>query len=107
KVQVEDVSRINREAKLVVVGGGGLLLPDRHRLVPNVDSDWLWNISLANLRAIEKPVIGFAIGYNRMKGQDDFRPCFRDHIAATVDKSVFFGMRNTSSLEKLASYLPS
>lgn len=106
KVLAEDVTRINADAKAVIVGGGGILLPDRHRRVPNVDSDWLWNISLENLRAISKPVIGFAIGYNRMKGQDDFKPYFNQHISETVDRSVFFGMRNTSSIEKLIPYLP-
>ncbi|WP_230293950.1 polysaccharide pyruvyl transferase family protein [Croceicoccus sp. Ery5] len=107
KVEAPDIERINNDAKLVIVGGGGLLLPDRHRLIPNTDSDWLWNISMKNLAALQKPLIGFAIGYNRMKGQDDFRPFFNDHIAATIDRSVFFGLRNTSSLEKLATYLPS
>ncbi len=107
KVLAEDVARINADAKAVVVGGGGILLPDRHRKIPNTDSDWLWNISLENLRALKKPIIGFAIGYNRMKGQDDFRPYFKEHIAETVERSVFFGMRNSSSIEKLAPYLPS
>lgn len=107
KVLAEDVARINADAKAVVVGGGGILLPDRHRKIPNTDSDWLWNISLENLRALKKPIIGFAIGYNRMKGQDDFRPYFKEHIAETVDRSVFFGMRNSSSIEKLTPYLPS
>lgn len=107
KVEAADVARINKDAKVIMVGGGGLLLPDRHRAIPNTDSDWLWNVSLDNLAAYERPMMGFAIGYNRMKGQDEFRPYFKDHIAATVEKSVFFGMRNTSSLEKLSSYLPS
>lgn len=106
KVMSADVARINSDAKAIVVGGGGILLPDRHRKIPNTDSDWLWNISLENLRAFSKPLIGFAIGYNRMKGQDDFRPYFNKHISETVDRSVFFGMRNTSSIDKLLPYLP-
>ncbi len=106
KVEAADVARINDQAKVIMVGGGGLLLPDRHRAIPNTDSDWLWNISLENLANYTTPMLGFGIGYNRMKGQDDFRPYFNKHITATVEKSVFFGMRNTSSLEKLADYLP-
>ncbi|MFD1949584.1 polysaccharide pyruvyl transferase family protein [Sphingomonas arantia] len=105
-VRVEDVERINRDARAVVVGGGGLLLPDRHRPFPNVDSDWLWNIPLATLKRLRRPLLGFAIGYNRMEVQDDFFPSFRKHITETVERSAFFSVRNRGSLEKLSDYLP-
>lgn len=105
KVFAEDVARINRDSKAVIVGGGGVLIPDHHRSVPNTDSDWLWNISLENLRALNKPIIGFGIGYNRMRGQADFKPFFNKHISETIERSVFFGMRNTGSIQKLEPYL--
>lgn len=106
KVTHEDVQRINASAKAVVVGGGGLIIPDHYRYVESIDSDWKWNISLADLAAIRKPLLGFALGYNRMAGQPDFKPFFRDHIAAVVDQSVFFGLRNGGSIARLSECLP-
>ncbi|WP_083987942.1 polysaccharide pyruvyl transferase family protein [Croceicoccus marinus] len=106
KVTHEDVERINASARAVVVGGGGLIIPDHYRYVENTDSDWQWNISLSDLAAIRRPLLGFALGYNRMAGQADFKPFFRDHIAAVVDQSVFFGLRNGGSIARLSDYLP-
>lgn len=86
----------------VVVGGGGLLLRDT---APNAVSGWQWNCSLDALRRIAKPLAIFAIGYNRFRGQEDFDPVFREHLAETVRRSVFFGLRNTGSIRAVSTYL--
>lgn len=94
---------ISSRAMGVVVGGGGLLLRDT---APNAVSGWQWNCSLDALRRIARPLAIFAIGYNRFRGQEDFDPVFREHLAETVRRSVFFGLRNTGSIRAVSTYLP-
>jgi len=97
------VDMINAEADAVVVGGGGLFLSDTN---PNRRSGWQWNISVDQLRRLEKPLIVFAVGNNRFYGQPDFADPFREHLALTVEKSVFFGLRNLGSVRTIREYLP-
>jgi hypothetical protein len=97
------VDMINAEADAVVLGGGGLFLSDTN---PNRRSGWQWNISLDQLRRLEKPLIVFAVGNNRFYGQPDFADPFREHLALTVEKSVFFGLRNQGSVRTIREYLP-
>ena len=87
---------------IIVIGGGGLFLSDT---MPNDVSGWQWNCSIDALTKINKPLVAFAIGYNRFRGQDDFKPIFTDHLNAFVDKAVFVGIRNHGSIEKLKPYL--
>lgn len=101
-----DIERINANAKAVVVGGGGFLLPAYNAADPLNMSDWHWNISTELLRKIDLPIVLFGIGYNRMRGLRDFKPFFREHISLTVEKASFVGMRNQGSIDKLKTYLP-
>lgn len=96
------VSYLNENFDAVVVGGGGLFLRDTN---VNVRSGWQWNISLEMLRRIEKPLILFGVGNNRFIGQEDFSPPFAEHLNLTLEKSVFFGLRNTGSVETIRRYL--
>jgi polysaccharide pyruvyl transferase WcaK-like protein len=96
------VSFINDSVDAVVIGGGGLFLSDTS---PNRRSGWQWNISIDLLKQIKKPLIVFAVGNNRFIGQDDFAPPFPQHLNATIDQSVFFGLRNTGSIETIRPYL--
>src|SRR5690606_7442597 len=50
----------------VVVGGGGLFIPDTS---PNGNSRWQWNVPDAVLRQITVPLVVFAVGYNAFEGQ--------------------------------------
>jgi len=59
-----------------------------------------------SLNSIEVPLIVSAIGYNRFRDQEEFDPIFNEHIAAMVDKTSFFGLRNTGSINALKKYLP-
>ncbi len=52
-------------------------------------------------------MIGFAIGYNRFRGQQDFKPIFRKHLNLFVAKCAFIGLRNHGSIEKVKEYLDS
>lgn len=97
------VDRINESADAVVLGGGGLFLRDTNR---NANSGWQWNIPLEQLRRIEVPLIVFAIGNNRFYDQEDFSDPFREHLALTAQKSIFFGLRNHGSIDSIREYLP-
>ncbi|MFC8800915.1 polysaccharide pyruvyl transferase family protein [Promicromonospora sp. NPDC057138] len=96
------VDYINENVDAVVVGGGGLFLSDTN---PNQRSGWQWNISLDLLRRIEKPLIIFAVGNNRFIDQADFADPFREHVNLTLEKSVFFGLRNHGSVETIKEYI--
>lgn len=96
------VSHINDNYDAVVVGGGGLFLSDTN---PNLRSGWQWNISMEQLRRLKKPLIVFAVGNNRFIGQADFGRTFRKHVNLTLEKSVFFGLRNTGSVDTIRTYI--
>lgn len=100
-VTSKDVSSFNK-SDFIVVGGGGLFLKDTN---PNNLSGWQWSCSVENLKKIEVPIIAFAIGYNRFRNQEDFKPIFTEHLNCFVEKSVFVGIRNHGSIQKLKSYL--
>ena len=102
RVLPEDIATINKRAPALVLGGGGLILKDS---VPGSASGWQWNIPLDLLRQLERPIIAFAIGYNRFSGQDEFASQFREHITETIAKSAFFGLRNRGSIAALSEYL--
>jgi len=102
-VEARDITRINAEAKAVLVGGGGLIIPDS---VPGSRSGWQWNLSIGDLRRLEKPLILNAVGYNNFHGQSGFSPQFEDHIHETIGHAVFVGLRNNGSIRALSSHLP-
>jgi hypothetical protein len=96
------VEKINREADAVVIGGGGLFLADTNA---NNNSGWQWNCSLDMLRQIRKPLIIFAVGYNRFPGQADFSDLFSQHLNETLKRSIFFGLRNSGSIARVRDYI--
>lgn len=102
-VRPTDVDRINRIAKAVLVGGGGLIIPDS---VSASQSGWQWNIALADLNRLEVPLILSAVGYNAFHGQADFESKFSQHVTETVARAAFIGLRNKGSIRSLASHLP-
>lgn len=90
----------------LVVGGGGLFLPDT---MPNGDSGWQWNISDALLRRVEVPLAVFAVGYNVFDGQA-YRGArgerFHASLRALAERADFFGLRNHGSVERVRDLLP-
>lgn len=96
-----DVQLYNNQ-DFVVIGGGGLLLKDTNA---NDLSGWQWPCSIEKLQGIEVPLIMFAVGYNRFRGQDDFAPVFYDYINEFVKKAAFVGIRNHGSINMLRPYL--
>lgn len=86
----------------LIIGGGGLFLRDT---CPNEISGWQWNCSIEAMQRIKVPIIAFAIGYNRFRSQEDFKPIFIKHLNAFVEKCAFVGIRNHGSIESLKPYL--
>ncbi|MGX1132705.1 tetratricopeptide (TPR) repeat protein [Streptomyces glaucescens] len=87
----------------VIVGGGGLFLPDTS---PNGNSHWQWNIPDDVLARITAPLAVFAVGYNVFDGQLYRRGRFAESLRALVERSAFFGLRNHGSIERVRELLP-
>ena len=87
----------------IVVGGGGLFLPDT---APNSNSGWQWNIADDVLARITAPLAVFAVGYNVFDGQRYRRERFAASLRALVAKSAFFGLRNHGSVDRVRELLP-
>ena len=58
------IDKINH-TKALIIGGGGLFLPDTNE---NVISGWQWGISGDLLNKIEVPIIVYSVGYNYFYG---------------------------------------
>jgi len=97
------IDQINDSFDAVVVGGGGLFLRDTN---VNENSGWQWDIPMEMLDRLRKPLIVFAVGYNRFPGQDDFDPIFGTHVTQCIRQSCFFGLRNQGSIEAVRRYVP-
>ncbi len=88
-----------------VLGGGGLLLRDQAGSDVS-NSGWQWNSTVEAVAALSCPLMVFAIGYNRFRGQEEFDPVFTRHLTQTVETSAFFGLRNHGSIKAVREYLP-
>jgi polysaccharide pyruvyl transferase WcaK-like protein len=88
---------------ILIVGGGGLFLKDTF---PNDVSGWQWGISSELLSKIKIPIIVYAIGYNKFRGQDEFSTVFNKSVTVLVEKSIFFSMRNSGSCDSIKKYIP-
>jgi hypothetical protein len=104
------ISRLN-EFDFIIVGGGGLLLPDS---VPNNNSCWQWNIKKEQYNKITKPIYVISIGYNLFYGQDMSMPnrkdnkvepnrisILRENLRALITKSHHFTLRHNNDVENV------
>ncbi|WP_242091615.1 polysaccharide pyruvyl transferase family protein [Aestuariivivens sediminicola] len=96
------INQIN-DTNGVVIGGGGLFLKDTNA---NDKSGWQWPCSVEMLKKIKRPVVIYAVGYNRFRGQEEFEPYFKENITAFAKKSCYIGLRNTGSIEAIKNYIP-
>lgn len=100
-VTEETIERLNACHK-IIVGGGGLFLPDTNA---NLISGWQWPVSNEQLDQIRKPIIVYSVGYNYFRGQeaDDL---FRKSVIKLIEKSEFVGLRNHGSIRAIRGILP-
>ncbi|MDH3709149.1 MAG: polysaccharide pyruvyl transferase family protein [Cyclobacteriaceae bacterium] len=99
-------SRLIREinsSPFLLVGGGGLLLPDSN---PNSKSGWQWAVSRQELDAIEVPIVVYGIGYNYFLGQEP-QELFVKSLIHIIKKSKFFSLRNHGSINAVKKLIPS
>jgi len=105
----EDIDLINK-SDLLLVAGGGLFLydsidPRTNQIFKNDVSDWMWGISVDLLDKIKIPIVVYAVGYNKFRGQREFRKCFDETVSKLIEKSVFFSMRNSGSVNALKKHV--
>lgn len=102
-VTAQQVAHWNARATAVLVGGGGLFLRDTN---PNNISGWQWPCATEHLHALRVPLIMYAVGYNRFRGQEEFAPVFWESLNALVERAAFIGLRNSGSMRRVCDYLP-
>jgi len=86
----------------VIIGGGGLFLKDTNY---NKLSGWQWACPVELLEKISVPIIVFAVGYNRFRGQEEFDAVFSQNLNLLLEKSAFFSLRNNGSVEEIKKYV--
>ncbi|BBA98037.1 hypothetical protein RVR_4066 [Actinacidiphila reveromycinica] len=96
------LERVNSRRGLVI-GGGGLFLPDT---MPNGNSAWQWNVPDDVLARVEVPVAVYAVGFNLFDGQSYRHERFRTALRALAEKAAFFGLRNHGSIAQVRRLLP-
>jgi polysaccharide pyruvyl transferase WcaK-like protein len=87
----------------LVVGGGGLFIPDT---APNGNSGWQWNVTDRALSGITVPIAVFGVGYNTFEGQTYADRRFHESLRLLVSRASFVGLRNHGSIERVRDLLP-
>jgi polysaccharide pyruvyl transferase WcaK-like protein len=86
----------------VIIGGGGCFFKNSK---PNKLSGWQWACPEHLLKQISVPLIVFAVGYNRFRGQEEFDAVFTQNLNLLIEKSAFFSLRNSGSIEAIKKYV--
>lgn len=89
--------------RALIVGGGGLFLPDTS---PNANSGWQWNVPPDLLSRIDVPLSVYAVGYNLFAGQSFHGDLFARNLEALAEKARLIGLRNSGSLAAVRAMLP-
>jgi len=110
RVTEEDVSSLNNYDYLVL-GGGGLFLPDTN---PNKISCWQWPISINEINKLTPKVYAMSIGWNHFYNQKITMPdrnsdfcdpsreaIFKENVENLISKSELFTMRHNGDCEEL------
>lgn len=100
EVTQETIDTINA-SDVLVIGGGGLFLPDSNE---NSISGWQWAISNDMLDKITVPIVVYSVGYNYFPGQKPSE-LFIDSLNHLVRKAAFVGLRNIGSMENVSALL--
>jgi hypothetical protein len=113
-VNIKDIEYFNK-FDYIVVGGGGLLLPDSNR---NNISCWQWPISADLISKIKVPMYVLSIGLNWFFGQNAAMPVndsleqnkkripiFKKNIETLIDKSSHISIRHKGDISQLNSFV--
>lgn len=106
----KNITKLN-DYDYILVGGGGLILPDS---APNKVSAWQWIIPKESYALINKPIYVLSIGYNLFYGQKITMPdrnnnseditryaIFKNNIEELIRKSTSFSLRHHYDIEEL------
>ena len=104
KVSASDINYINKNYDAILIGGGGLFLKDQKN-ASNFPSGWQWNVETSLINKINVPVIVFGVGFNKFRGQSEFKKEFISSVQALKKKSIFFSLRNLGSIKELKKLL--
>jgi lipopolysaccharide biosynthesis glycosyltransferase/polysaccharide pyruvyl transferase WcaK-like protein len=99
----ERASWANANLDALVIGGGGLFLPDT---APNANSGWQWNVTKEALEVLTIPIVIYTVGFNVFRGQQVHGELFFDSIRHLLAKSAFVGLRNHGSISAVSSLAP-
>jgi hypothetical protein len=104
----EQIHKLN-SFDYLLVGGGGLLLPDTN---PNMVSCWQWIISSETLLQLKVPIYVVSIGYNLFWNQTmemqsrassvitkGVFPILKNNLQTLINKSCHFSMRHKDDIE--------
>lgn len=93
----------------ILVGGGGLILPDTYS---NKISCWQWLIPAKNYGLIKKPIYVISIGYNLFYNQNinmykresnkedkEREIIFKENISKLIEQSVHFSLRHENDVK--------
>ncbi|MQF98291.1 MAG: hypothetical protein FI729_02000 [SAR202 cluster bacterium] len=110
KLDTSKVQWINATFDVMVLGGGGLLLPDTN---PNDESCWQWPVSSQLISEIKIPIYVIGLGYNLFYDQKVTMPernnneypnresIFKQNLQTLVSQSRHFSMRHRGDIERL------
>ena len=114
--EADSITKLN-EYDYIMVGGGGLILPDS---APNKISCWQWVIAKQNYQIITTPIYVISIGFNLFYGQKMTMPnrenahqdptrtnIFTENISALINCAEHFSMRHQGDVEKLEELMGS
>jgi len=110
----KDISFLN-SFDYIVLGGGGLFLPDTN---PNDVSCWQWAIPESLMRKLDKQIYVMSVGLNWFFEQDIRMPSrssskksearkdiFKKNIETLIDKSIHFSMRHKGDIKELNQFV--
>ncbi len=97
----EDLIQNINKSNALLIGGGGLFLPDTNK---NSISGWQWAVSKEQLEKIETKVLLYAVGYNYFPGQKP-NDLFVESLNHIVQKADFVGIRNKGSIKAIGDLL--
>lgn len=89
--------------RALVVGGGGLFLPDTS---PNGNSGWQWNVPASSLAKLQVPLHLFGVGYNLFEGQVYPGELFQRNLRVLAEHATSLGLRNHGSMSRVLDQLP-
>lgn len=110
EVSEDDIKYFN-QYDFLVVGGGGLFLPDTN---PNKNSCWQWSINKSLVRKITADIYFHSVGWNHFYGQNITMPhrdsdysdkhrekIFKENIEEFLDITKEFSMRHRGDVEQI------